>query len=82
MAKEDVMKKMSSRGVARGSITNKYGQIIEVREYEISVWRPWVGTDIDFYWLYFFEGKLAQWGKAGDWDEAQKIIYEINFKTY
>lgn len=37
--------------------------------------------EISTYWLYFCDGKLVQWGKAGDWAEAQKIIYDINFKA-
>lgn len=37
--------------------------------------------EISTYWLYFCDGKLVQWGKAGDWAEAHKIIYDINFKT-
>ncbi len=36
--------------------------------------------EISTYWLYFCDGKLVQWGKAGDWTETQKIIYDINFK--
>lgn len=37
--------------------------------------------EISTYWLYFCDGKLVQWGKAGDWAEAQKTIYDINFKV-
>lgn len=80
MKKEDVLQEMSSPGVMRGSIINKFGQVIDVREYEVSVFRPFIGTQIDFYWLYFCNDKLVQWGKAGDWAEAQRIVYDINFK--
>ena len=31
--------------------------------------------DTENYWLYFVDGRLAQWGKAGDWQE--KEIREI-----
>ena len=92
---------MKSPGVARGSITNKFGQIIEVREYTVDIGKNGrqrtqeilitIGTfglaspifftagEINTYWLYFCDGKLVQWGRAGDWAEAQKMIYDINF---
>lgn len=37
MDKDQVREKMSSNGVARGSIINKYNQKIEVREYKVDV---------------------------------------------
>jgi hypothetical protein len=75
MGKEEVLEKLGANGMARGSIINKYGQVIEVREYE--VWRPCVG--IETYWLFFCDGQLVKWGKAGDWAETQRNIYDINF---
>lgn len=97
-----MIKNMKCSGVARGSIINKYGQVIEVREYKVDAGKSSeqtgrevafaVGTfglgapiffshgDIDTYWLYFCNGKLVQWGKAGDWAAAQKMVYDINFK--
>lgn len=81
MNKQDVIEKMSANGIARGSIINKYGQQIEVREYEVKVFRPWIGTNVDSYWLYFCNGKLVQWGMAGDWAEAQRVVYDINFNS-
>lgn len=103
MDKEDVIRKMSSKGVARGSIINKYGQSIEVREYEVEKDKsgkriggevaitlltlgfgaPILFTDgeIETYWLYFCDGKLVQWGRAGDWAEAQRMVYDVNFNV-
>ncbi len=102
MDKQQVIKRMSSQGVARGSIVNKFGQIIEVREYEVEKNKSGkrIGAevaftaltfgfgapillsdgDVDTYWLYFCDGKLVQWGKGGDWAEAQRMIYDVNFK--
>ena len=37
------------------------------------------GFDIQTYWLYFCDGKLVQWGRAGDCEEAQRVIYDVNF---
>ncbi len=102
MSKEEVIKKLKGQGTARGSILNKFGQTIEVREYkmanrktgeqvggEVAVTLLTFGLaapvffsqgEVDTYWLYFCDGKLVQWGKAGDWAEAQKMVYDINFK--
>ena len=32
------------------------------------------------YWLYFSDGILVQWGKAGDWKEEADRIYEYRFR--
>ena len=101
MKKEDVMKKMGKKGAARGSMINKYGQVIEVREYQVdrgksdsqlgreltfTVLTLGLGApvllaegEIETYWLYFHDGQLVQWGKAGDWAEAERSIYDVNF---
>jgi hypothetical protein len=103
MNKQEVINKMSSKGVARGSILNKFGQVIEVREYKVDAGKTGdqlgeeiaftIGTfglgapifcrhgEIHTYWLYFCEGTLVQWGRSGDWAEAQKVIYDINFNV-
>ena len=98
------MKKMDVPGVARGSIINKFGQVVEIREYKVDAGKSpdqkkreialTIGTFglgspifleggdiIDTYWLYFCDGRLVQWGKAGDWTEAQKQVYDINFNV-
>jgi hypothetical protein len=87
MPKEEVIQRMNARGVARGAILNKHGQTIEVREYKIK--QPtvfdladpllFVGGEIDTYWLFFYEGRLVRWGQAGDWEDAERIIYDVNF---
>lgn len=80
MSKQEVINRMHGQGVARGAIINKHGQTIEVREYKVSdLWLP-TTWELETYWLYFCDGRLVQWGKAGDWAEAQKVIYDINFK--
>lgn len=100
MKKEKAMDGMSSRGYMRGSVLNKWGDIIEVREYQVE--RPpepafyiagailtvctfgimfpilFAGGTVDTYWMYFANDKLIQWGKAGDWKEAERIIWDIN----
>lgn len=31
------------------------------------------------FWLYFHDGKLIQWGQAGDWRREADRIYEFRF---
>jgi hypothetical protein len=32
------------------------------------------------FWLYFHDGKLVQWGQAGDWRKEADRIYEYRFR--
>jgi hypothetical protein len=88
--------------VARGALTNKYGQKVEVLEYKLAMpTDETVGSVVgksamtvitlgvgavafrgerrDF-WLYFHDGKLVQWGQAGDWRKEADRIYEYRFR--
>lgn len=102
MEKNQALASLREKGYLRGSIYNKYNQVIEV--YEIKVDHGKDGAqigaeiactlitfgltapllfshgEIGVYWLYFVDDKLVQWGKAGDWDNAQKQIYEIRYR--
>lgn len=100
MKKEKAMDGMSARGYMRGSLLNKYGDVIEVREYQVEkrnnagyfvaagilticsfgILLPlfFISPPPDTYWLYFSNDKLVQWGKAGDWKEAERIVWDIN----
>lgn len=63
--------------VVRGSIVNKYKQVIEVWEYNLYDENShWTWT----YWLYFCDNKLVQWGRAGDWEREADRIYEMRFR--
>ncbi|MGB4848514.1 MAG: hypothetical protein WBP41_11380 [Saprospiraceae bacterium] len=37
----------------------------------------WYGELQEMYWLYFFNDKLIQWGRPGDWQREADRIYEI-----
>ncbi len=39
------------------------------------------GGEVDKYWLFFHNNKLVLWGQAGDWAQAEKKIYDINFNV-
>jgi len=34
---------------------------------------------IETLWFYFYDNKLVQWGKAGDWQAQATAIYEVRF---
>ena len=81
MTKEEVVRVMGEPDAARGSMRNKYDQVIEVWEYLL------FKTDEDAmygrktpYWLYFYNGRLVQWGEAGDWQREADRIHEIRFR--
>ena len=78
MSKAEVTKTVGEPELARGAIQNKFGQLIEVWEYYrfISNWSP----DKKRMWVYFSDGKLVQWGQAGDWEREADRIYEFRFR--
>jgi hypothetical protein len=80
MNKDEVLSTMGKPTAVRGSMTNKYGQVIEVWEY--ALYKKWIGRagGRTYYRLYFYEGKLVQWGEAGDWQREADIIYETKFR--
>ncbi len=75
MTKAEVKQALGDPVAARGSIRNKFGQVIEVWEYVLDRG----GQPDATYWLYFCDGKLAQWGEAGDWRKEADRIYEVRF---
>jgi len=103
MSKEQIQEQLGGPRAARGSIKNKYGQVIEVWEYRLAMpTDETAGTIVgktfltiftlgagamEFkgerrnYWLYFHDGKLVQWGEAGDWRREADRIYEFRFDT-
>ena len=80
MTKEEVLKTVGDPELARGSIRNKYDQVIEVWEYYRlpDIWSS--NTSKKTLWVYFCDGHLSQWGEAGDWKAEADKIYEIRFK--
>jgi hypothetical protein len=102
MTKQEVRQRLGSPTVARGALTNKYGQTVEILEYKLAMPSDeTVGSVVgksamtvitlgvgavafrgerrDF-WLYFHDGKLVQWGQAGDWRKEADRIYEYRFR--
>lgn len=48
---------------------------VEVLQY--SRYDHWASQLQERYWLYFFNDKLIQWGRPGDWQKEADRIYEI-----
>lgn len=48
---------------------------VEVLQY--SRYDAWYGQLQERYWLYFFNDKLVQWGRPGDWQKEADRVYEI-----
>ncbi len=100
MTRAEVQRRMGSPGAARGALVNKYGQRVEVWEYQLSTTGQsaqkvglgalTMGMSLlipdrnqvlgSYYWLYFVNDRLVQWGQAGDWQREADRIYEIRFQ--
>lgn len=102
MKKSQVFERLGEPTVLRGSLQNRYGQIVEVAEYRLTLpSNDGAGTIVGKsaltvltfgmgaasfkgeqrdYWLYFYDGKLVQWGQAGDWRREADRIYEFRFQ--
>ncbi len=94
MTKDDVRQTVGGPTAVRGSLKNKYGEIVEVWEYELTNRNffqrfadaeaqlgglPSAGYGSAAYWLYFVDDRLVQWGQAGDWAKEADRIYEVRF---
>ena len=81
LTKNEVIERIGPPTAARGSITNKYGQVIEVWEYGLyKTVEDALNNDETYYWLFFYDSKLVQWGEAGDWEREADRIYEMRFR--
>ena len=83
MTKAQVIDILGEPDAARGSMRNKYDQVVEVWEYIKQKQNPTGGLPIvvpAIYWMYFYDGKLVQWGEAGDWRREADKIYEMRFR--
>lgn len=80
MSKSQVKEVMGNPDVVRGSVINKYNQVIEVWQYKL--YSDWMRMEknAEIYWLYFADGKIYQWGQAGDWEVESKNLYEIRVR--
>lgn len=98
--KAEIQRRMGSPGAVRGAIVNRYGQHVEVWEYQLSTSSQsaqklglgalTMGMSLlipdrnqvlgSYYWLYFVDDRLVQWGQAGDWAREADRIYEIQFR--
>jgi hypothetical protein len=77
MNMRDVKRFVGEPSSRRGELMNKYGQVIDVFEFELSE-NTTIGKT-NHYWLFFINGKLVKWEEAIDWEESYKKIYETKF---
>jgi hypothetical protein len=83
MSKNEVRRQIGEPHVVRGSIRNKYSEVIDVWEYHFYRYAgaiEGVSPYYDPYWLYFVNDTLVQWGQAGDWSKEADRIYEVRFR--
>lgn len=81
MSKPDFLKVFPDATV-RGAKTGASGAI-EIMEVDVSMYSYFptgsgkrnilTGTDADPHWFQFQQGKLTQFGRAGDWDPDKTI---------
>src|SRR5580658_9695882 len=85
MSKTEVLAIMPD-GVARGAKSYPNGSV-EVLEYDAEDYAPfhvgadpWSGMIGQKTWLYFYNGKLVQWGNPGDWPRDPDKIIELRHR--
>ena len=66
MTKSEVIRVMGRPTTSSGSMTNKDGQVIEVWEYRKlnEYWLNYLEGQHSYFWLFFIDDELVQWGKA------------------
>ncbi|NGX30973.1 MAG: hypothetical protein K940chlam8_00331 [Chlamydiae bacterium] len=68
--------------VKEGVSGRQLGAQIGLTVLTFGITAPLIGDgETNRYWLYFCDGELVRWGQAGDWEDAQKKIYDINFNV-
>lgn len=63
-------------------------EVLEVPVEKYSFWpsgqgvkrNEWSGMEGHPIWFYFYEGKLVQYGKPGDWPKEAEITVNVNSK--
>ena len=80
MSKTDVQSVLEEPVTVRESLTNMYGQIVEVWEYEL--YKPNHERPTK-YWLYFHDDVLVKWCEGGgerQWKAEADKVYQMKFK--
>lgn len=81
MSKQEVITAMGDHIPMKiiGSKMYKNGSI-EVGQYYDKKLMYGQGVVEEIYYLYFYDGKLVQWGRPQDWKSEADRIYEIRFR--
>lgn len=77
MSKEQVVNVLGEPNAFRGATVSANGETTELYEYLVNdgnlAW-SW------YYFLYFKENKLVQWGKTDDWQRTSDAVQEIRVR--
>jgi hypothetical protein len=81
MSKSEVRSALGNPYNVIGSKKYKEGivEVWEYRRYEMSQTKSY-DPILEQYWIYFWDSKLEQWGRPGDWDKEADRIWEIRVK--
>ncbi len=79
MTKEQVKANVGDSYLIRGAVVNNFNQSVEVWEYDVR--KRHSVTKAERYWLYMVDGKLVQWGKAGDWATESTRLKDVQFSS-
>jgi len=77
MTKQEVRNELGRPFNVIGSMAFPEG-LLEVWEYRR--YHLWYDYLEEQYWLYFFDDRLEQWGRPGDWEREVDRIYEFRFR--
>jgi hypothetical protein len=81
MSKSEVHSALGKPYNVIGSKKYKEGtvEVWDYRRYEMSTTKSY-DPILEQYWVYFWDNKLEQWGRPGDWDKEADRIWEIRVK--
>ena len=83
---------MGGPTLIRGVVKNRYGETVEVLEYNLTKEETERQLSVDLlvafelketqnYWLYFVNDELVKLGEATNWKKEAKKIYKARFKA-
>ena len=75
MSKKEVIKALKKKPDNMIGAKRYDDGTVEVLQYSRN--EVWYGQLEERYWIYFFNDKLVQWGRPGDWQKEADRVYEI-----
>lgn len=75
MEKDQVAKGLYPRRLHPIGAKQYPSSVVEVFQVSRRTRDSWM--DNEYYWLYFMNGHLSEWGRPGDWQRQADVIYEV-----